>query len=74
MVIPQFAQAGLGHVVDVRQHISEPRLGIDVVELCHGDHAVHDGRPLSAAIGAVVCETQPAIAEEIGEASQRVSM
>ena len=87
MVIPQFAQAGLGHVVDARQHISEPRLGIDAVELCRGDQAAHDRRPLAAAIGSakqpcfpldgnparvasggVVCETQPAIAEEAGEA------
>lgn len=48
MVIPQFAQAGLGHVVDARQHISEPRLGIDVVELCRGDQAAYDRRPLAA--------------------------
>src|SRR6476660_2376487 len=37
-------------VVDASEHVSEPGLGIDIVEPCRLDQRVHQRGPLSAAI------------------------
>jgi hypothetical protein len=43
----------IGRVIgDAGQHVGEPGLRIDVVELCGDDQAVEEGGTLAAAIGA----------------------
>ena len=41
-------------LVDAGEHVGEPGLGIDVVEARGLDQRVHEGGPLTAAVGA--CE------------------
>ena len=45
-------QAGLWGVGDPSQDIGQPGLRIDIVQLGGDDQAVHQGRPVAAAIGA----------------------
>lgn len=40
----------LGDVGDAAEHIGEPCLRIDVVELCRGDKAQHEGGALATTI------------------------
>jgi Nucleotidyltransferase domain len=48
----QLVQPPGGVIGDAAQHIAEPGLRIDIVELGGGDQRVHRRRPLAAAIGA----------------------
>lgn len=43
-------EAALWDVCDLREHIGEPGLGIDVVELRRADEAQHEGGALTPAV------------------------
>ena len=57
----QLVQLTLPGVVDASEHVRQPGLRIDVVELCRHDEGRHDGGAVSATFGA---------SEEPGFASQ----
>ena len=48
----QIAEALRGMIGDAGEHVGEPRLGIDVAELCRLDQREHDGGAVAAGVGA----------------------
>lgn len=40
----------LRDISDAIEDVGEPGLGIDVIELCRGDHAQHEGGALTTAV------------------------
>ena len=63
----EFVETSDRMVGDAGEHVGEPSLGVDVVELGGGDQAVDDGGALAAAVGA---GKQPRLAAEC-DAAQR---
>ena len=48
----EFVEPGGRMIGDPAEHVSQPSLRIDVVHLGGDDQAIHERRPLAAAIGA----------------------
>ena len=50
-----------GMLGDALQHVAQPSLGVDAIELGRANQAIHRGRALAAAVGAGKQEVAPAV-------------